>query len=126
MFKLSINNYLENKTIETEDGVKLKVRQLGAGEQLDISQVTRKAAKLFEESQRIKAKLEGKVDPESPEFKELMDVIDKINALNAQIEEMYLQAFDDGTEDKAIARKIVHALGSQKMPDLMKDIFANA
>ena len=42
------------------------------------------------------------------------------------IEAVYLKAFDDGTEDKAIAKQIIHTLGAQKMPQLMKDIFADA
>lgn len=126
MFTLSLGNYLQTKTIATEDGVKLKVRQLGAGETLDISQIGRKATKLIEESQKLKAKIGDKVDPNSEEFKAILDLSDKVGKLNERIEELYLNAFDDGTEDKHIARQIIHTLGAQKMPELMKDIFDNA
>lgn len=126
MFTLSLGNYLQTKTIATEDGTKLKVRQLGAGETLDISQIGRKATKLIEESQKVKMKMGETIDPESEEFKAFMDLTDKVAKLNERIEELYLKAFDDGTEDKHIARQIIHTLGAQKMPELMKDIFDNA
>lgn len=126
MFKLSMDNYLTTKTIVTEDGVKLKVRQLGAGEALDISALGREVAKLAQESEKIQKKLGGDIDPNSEEFKDFIALTDKIGKINEQIEAVYLKAFDDGTEDKAIAKQIIHTLGAQKMPQLMKDIFADA
>jgi len=126
MFKLSMDNYLNTKVIATEDGTKIKVRQLGAGEALDVSSLGRELAKLSQNSANIKKKLGDNVDPNSKEFKEFIALIDKISAINEQIEAVYLKAFDDGTEDKAIAKQIIHTLGAQKMPQLMKDIFADA
>lgn len=126
MFKLSMDDYLNTKVIATEDGTKIKVRQLGAGEALDISSLGRELAKLSQNSANIKKKLGDNVDPNSKEFKEFIALIDKISAINEQIEAVYLKAFDDGTEDKAIAKQIIHTLGAQKMPQLMKDIFADA
>lgn len=126
MFKLSMDNYLTTKVIATEDGKKIKVRQLGAGEALDISSLGRQVAKLAQESEKIQRKLAGNIDPNSEEFKEFIALTDKIGNINEQIEAVYLKAFDDGTEDKAIAKQIVHTLGAQKMPQLMKDIFADA
>lgn len=126
MFKLSMDNYLTTKVIATEDGKKIKVRQLGAGEALDISSLGRQVAKLAQESEKIQRKLSGNIDPNSEEFKEFFALTDKIGNINEQIEAVYLKAFDDGTEDKAIAKQIVHTLGAQKMPQLMKDIFADA
>lgn len=126
MFKLSMDNYLTTKVIATEDGKKIKVRQLGAGEALDISSLGRQVAKLAQESEKIQRKLSGNIDPNSEEFKEFIALTDKIGNINEQIEAVYLKAFDDGTEDKAIAKQIVHTLGAQKMPQLMKDIFADA
>lgn len=126
MFKLSMGNYLNTKVISTEDGAKIKVRQLGAGEALDVSSLGRELTKLSQNSANINKKLGGNVDPNSKEFKEFIGLIDKISAINEQIEAVYLKAFDDGTEDKAIAKQIIHTLGAQKMPQLMKDIFADA
>lgn len=126
MFKLSMDNYLNTKVIATEEGAKIKVRQLGAGEALDISSLGRKVAKLAQESEKIQKKLSDNIDPNSEEFKEFISLTDKISAINEQIEAVYLKAFDDGTEDKAIAKQIIHTLGAQKMPQLMKDIFADA
>ena len=126
MFKLSIDNYLTTKVIATEDGTKIKVRQLGAGEALDISSLGREVTRLVQESKRINNKLGDDVDPNSKEFKGYIALLDKIEAINGKIEEIYLKAFDDGTEDKTIAKQIVHTLGAQKMPQLMKDIFADA
>lgn len=126
MFKLSMDNYLNTKVIATEDGTKIKVRQLGAGEALDVSSLGRELAKLSQNSTNIKKKLGDNVDPNSKEFKEFIGLIDKISAINEQIEAVYLKAFDDGTEDKSIAKQIIHTLGAQKMPQLMKDIFADA
>ena len=126
MFKLSMDNYLNTKVIATEDGTKIKVRQLGAGEALDVSSLGRELAKMSQNSANIKKKLGDNVDPNSKEFKEFIALIDKISAINEQIEAVYLKAFDDGTEDKAIAKQIIHTLGAQKMPQLMKDIFADA
>lgn len=126
MFKLSMDNYLATKVIATEDGTKIKVRQLGAGEALDISSLGRQVAKFAQESEKIQKKLGGKIDPNSEEFKDFIDLTDKIGKINEQIEAVYLKAFDDGTEDKTIAKQIVHTLGAQKMPQLMKDIFADA
>lgn len=126
MFKLSMDNYLNTKVIATEDGTKIKVRQLGAGEALDVSSLGRELAKLSQNSANIKKKLGDNVDPNSKEFKEFIALIDKISAINEQIEAVYLKAFDDGTEDRAIAKQIIHTLGAQKMPQLMKDIFADA
>lgn len=126
MFKLSMDNYLTTKVIATEDGKKIKVRQLGAGEALDISALGRQVAKLAQESEKIQKKLGGDIDPNSEEFKEFIALTDKIGKINEQIEAVYLKAFDDGTEDKAIAKQIIHTLGAQKMPQLMKDIFADA
>lgn len=126
MFKLSMDNYLTTKVIATEDGKKIKVRQLGAGEALDISSLGRQVAKLAQESEKIQRKLSGNIDPNSEEFKEFIALTDKIGNINEQIEAVYLKAFDDGTEDKTIAKQIVHTLGAQKMPQLMKDIFADA
>lgn len=126
MFKLSMDNYLNTKVISTEDGTKIKVRQLGAGEALDISSLGRKVANLAQESEKIQKKLRDHIDPNSEEFKEFIALTDKISAINEQIEAVYLKAFDDGTEDKAIAKQIIHTLGAQKMPQLMKDIFADA
>lgn len=126
MFKLSMDNYLNTKVISTEDGTKIKVRQLGAGEALDISSLGRQVAKLAQESEKIQKKLSDHIDPNSEEFKEFIALTDKISAINEQIEAVYLKAFDDGTEDKAIAKQIIHTLGAQKMPQLMKDIFADA
>ena len=126
MFKLSMDNYLNTKVIATEDGTKIKVRQLGAGEALDASSLGRELTKLSQNSANIKKNLGDDVDPNSKEFKEFLALIDKISAINEQIEAVYLKAFDDGTEDKAIAKQIIHTLGAQKMPQLMKDIFADA
>ena len=126
MFKLSMDNYLNTKVIATEDGTKIKVRQLGAGEALDISSLGRELAKLSQNSENIKKKLGNNVDPNGKEFKEFIALIDKISTINEQIEAVYLKAFDDGTEDKSIAKQIIHTLGVQKMPQLMKDIFADA
>lgn len=126
MFKLSMDNYLTTKVIATEDGKKIKVRQLGAGEALDISSLGREVTRLVQESKRINNKLGDDVDPNSKEFKGYIALLDKIEAINGKIEEIYLKAFDDGTEDKAIAKQIIHTLGGQKMPQLMKDIFADA
>ena len=126
MFKLSMDNYLATKVIATEDGTKIKVRQLGAGEALDISSLGRQVAKLAQESEKIQKKLGGNVDPNSEEFKEFIALTDQIGKINEQIEAVYLKAFDDGTEDKAIAKQIIHTLGAQKMPQLIKDIFADA
>lgn len=126
MFKLSMDNYLNTKVIATEDGTTIKVRQLGAGEALDISSLGRKVANLAQESEKIQKKLRDHIDPNSEEFKEFIALTDKIGAINEQIEAVYLKAFDDGTEDKAIAKQIIHTLGAQKMPQLMKDIFADA
>ena len=126
MLKLSMDDYLNTKVIATEDGTKIKVRQLGAGEALDISSLGRELTKLSQSSENIKKKLGDDVDPNSKEFKEFIALIDKISAINEQIEAVYLKAFDDGTEDKAIAKQIIHTLGAQKMPQLMKDIFADA
>lgn len=126
MFKLSMDNYLTTKVIATEDGTKIKVRQLGAGEALDISSLGREVTRLVQESKRINNKLGDDVDPNSKEFKGYIALLDKIEAINGKIEEIYLKAFDDGTEDKAIAKQIIHTLGGQKMPQLMKDIFADA
>lgn len=126
MFKLSMDNYLTTKVIATEDGKKIKVRQLGAGEALDISSLGRQVAKLAQESEKIQRKLSGNIDPNSEEFKEFIALTDKIGNINEQIEAVYLKAFDDGTEDKTIAKQIIHTLGAQKMPQLMKDIFADA
>lgn len=126
MFKLSMDNYLNTKVIATEDGTKIKVRQLGAGEALDISSLGRQVAKLAQESEKIQKKLSDHIDPNSEEFKEFIALTDKISKINEQIEAVYLKAFDDGTEDKAIAKQIIHTLGAQKMPQLMKDIFADA
>lgn len=126
MFKLSMDNYLTTKVIATEDGTKIKVRQLGAGEALDISSLGRKVAKLAQESEKIQRKIGGNIDPNSEEFKEFIALTDKIGNINEQIEAVYIRAFDDGTEDKTIAKQIVHTLGAQKMPQLMKDIFADA
>lgn len=126
MFKLSMDNYLATKIIATEDGTKIKVRQLGAGEALDISSLGREVTRLVQESKRINNKLGDNVDPNSKEFKGYIALLDKIEAINGKIEEIYLKAFDDGTEDKAIAKQIIHTLGGQKMPQLMKDIFADA
>lgn len=126
MFKLSMDNYLNTKVIATEDGTKIKVRQLGAGEALDISSLGRKVANLAQESEKIQKKLSDHIDPNSEEFKEFIALTDKISVINEQIEAVYLKAFDDGTEDKAIAKQIIHTLGAQKMPQLMKDIFADA
>lgn len=126
MFKLSMDNYLTTKVIATEDGTKIKVRQLGAGEALDISSLGREVTRLVQESKRINNKLGDDVDPNSKEFKGYIALLDKIEAINGKIEEIYLKAFDDGTEDKTIAKQIVHTLGAQKMPQLMKDIFADA
>lgn len=126
MFKLSMDNYLTTKVIATEDGTKIKVRQLGAGEALDISSLGREVTRLVQESKRINNKLGDDVDPNSKEFKGYIALLDKIEAINGKIEEIYLKAFDDGTEDKAIAKQIIHTLGAQKMPQLMKDIFADA
>lgn len=126
MFKLSMDNYLNTKVIATEDGTKIKVRQLGAGEALDISSLGRKVANLAQKSEKIQKKLSDHIDPNSEEFKEFIALTDKISVINEQIEAVYLKAFDDGTEDKAIAKQIIHTLGAQKMPQLMKDIFADA
>lgn len=126
MFKFSMDNYLTTKVIATEDGTKIKVRQLGAGEALDISSLGRQVAKLAQESEKIQKKLGGNIDPNSEEFKEFIALTDKIGKINEQIEAVYLRAFDDGTEDKAIAKQIIHTLGAQKMPQLMKDVFADA
>lgn len=126
MFKLSMDNYLNTKVISTEDGTKIKVRQLGAGEALDISSLGRQVAKLAQESEKIQKKLSDHIDPNSEEFKEFIALTDKISAINEQIEAVYLKAFDDGTEDKSIAKQIIHTLGAQKTPQLMKDIFADA
>lgn len=126
MFKLSMDNYLNTKVIATEDETKIKVRQLGAGEALDVSSLGRELANLSQNSANIKKKLGDNVDPNSKEFKEFIALIDKISSINEQIEAVYLKAFDDGTEDKAIAKQIIHTLGAQKMPQLMKDIFADA
>ena len=121
-----MDNYLTTKVIATEDGTKIKVRQLGAGEALDISSLGREVTRLVQESKRINNKLGDDVDPNSKEFKGYIALLDKIEAINGKIEEIYLKAFDDGTEDKTIAKQIVHTLGAQKMPQLMKDIFADA
>lgn len=127
MFKLSINNYLPTKTIATEDGAKLTVRQLGAGEALEVSQLGREIGKTAKELDEFSHKVNTKVLTESSEeFEKIVEFTTKIEELTHKVEEIYLGAFEDGTENKAVARSIIRALGIAKMPALMKDIFADA
>ncbi len=110
------------KTVEAEiDGVRFKVRKLGAGDTLDVSQVMGQIESLQAEVVKIK---EG-IDKNGEDAKSLAEankVVAKMAGFSEQLIDIYARLFDDG-EDGSKSKALVRKIGTENVQKLLDQIF---
>lgn len=110
MITISTQKYINSIPVEI-DGIKYKVRRLGAGEQLDISQI-------LSEMQKVRADvLNGKEDTDKSQ-----KAIEKFSKLTDKLEKIFCNLFEDENGGKDV-EKLVHKLGIDNISKLITDIF---
>lgn len=113
------------------DGAVFTLRELGAGDRLDISQITRKLAKMHTEMTELqnKAKNIDKLTSEKEKVK-LMDEIgakvDVITDLRNKILACYAKAIDDGTKKQLETKKLLEIIDIEGVQKLFEQVFAEA
>ncbi len=114
MSKISISTdkYIQDNIKEVViDGIDFKVKKPGAGFQLDTMAVFREsmnAQKMMESAETNEEKFEA--------AETLSDATKKLEAL-------FVELFDDGTEDREKSKEIIHRVGIDKIQNLLNDIF---
>lgn len=123
--KISTADYI--KTVDAEiDGVIFKVRRLGAGEGLDISQLSSKIAELYPKAQALQKEVESAPKSEQKaKIAELLQLTAQIGGLTRKIEDIYTRCFDAG-DDGTKARELVALVGIDNVPKMLDRVFTEA
>lgn len=115
------------KTVDAEiDGYLYKVRKIGAGDTLDISQTMEKMSKLQEEADHIQESSKEKKDRKEQEalVEKATELIAKMAGYNQQLIEIYARLFDDGG-DGSKSIELIKKVGIETVPKLLNAIFGD-
>lgn len=113
------------KTVEAEiDGYLYKVRRMGAGDSLDVSQVMDKMAKIRDESDKLQEELSKAKDKKEEEavIEKSTELVSKMAGYNQQLITVYARLFDDGG-DGSKSIELVKRVGIETVPKLLEAIF---
>lgn len=110
------------------DGKVYTLRELGAGDRLDISQITRRLAKMHGQMMELKQQAEA-TQGETDE-KTIMKLMDEIGAKVELIAELrtkllgcYARAIDDGTEKQLETKKLLEIIDIEGAQRLFDQVF---
>lgn len=112
------------KTVEAEiDGHLYKVRKLGAGDTLDISQTMDKLAKIQQEASRIEEASKEKKEKKEQEalIEKATELVAKMAGYNQQLVEIYARLFDDGG-DGSKSIELIKKIGIETVPKLLSAV----
>ena len=108
------------------DGALYEVRELGAGDQLDISQISSKLSKESREMMNLKAKADVVSQDDDKAQADLLDemniAMDRVSKLQAELEKCYVKLFV-AKDDKGDAKELVHSVGIDGVSKLLKQVF---
>jgi hypothetical protein len=124
---ISLNNIQNIKTVNIEGIGVVKVRRLGAGEDLDLSVKVRRLGKLIDELSAIDF---TKYDAKKPEdLKEIEKLTKRAEAISDEVAEIkrfefetYKRCFSDD-KDGALVDVIMNTLTEAERAELFKQIF---
>lgn len=113
------------KTVEAEiDGILYKVRKIGAGDSLDVSQVMDKMSKIRDESDKLQEALKDAKDKKDEEalIEKSTELVAKMAGYNQQLIAVYARLFNDGG-DGSKSIELVKRVGVETVPKLLDVIF---
>lgn len=113
MITISIDKYIKYIPVVIDD-TKYQVRRIGAGEQLDISQI-------LSEMQKLRADvLNSKENTEKAS-----KAVEKFGKLSEKLEKVFCNLFKDENGGKDV-ENLVHKLGIENISKLITDIFSES
>lgn len=128
--KISLSNIINEKTVNIEGFGVFRVRKLGAGEELDLSDRLRRLNQIITELENINfEKFEGNKKPTKAQRKELLEIQNRSNSLLDEISEIkkfelktYKRCFRDDSEGEKV-EQLLNSLSETERSALFKQIF---
>ena len=135
IIEISTKNTLKWRDVKI-DGHLYKVRNLGAGDKLDLIACNRESVELgrkgteFSGKENILNNLNEETYKNHKEeventLTEVENILNKQVSLTKRINAVYEKLFDDGTEDQHLSKELVKSLGKEGVEDILKQIFKN-
>ncbi len=132
MLEISTNNLKKWREVKI-DGHIFKVREVGAGDQLDMSrfgaEVIRHGKKATNLKSKMKAleKLDADKEADSAKITKIMDdmnnTMDNLNKAQDQLNSVYLKMFDDGTNDQHLTQQLLDKVGTDGLVAIINQVF---
>lgn len=117
MITISTSDYIKTKSVNI-DGKVYEVRNLGAGDSLDISRLSRGLMKAGRKAEELQNKqVEGNDDV----YSEFDKVMDEVETINEKILAIYAKLFTP--TDGGNSRELVKTLGTQGVQAMIERIF---
>lgn len=117
MINISSSKY--NKPIEVEiDGERFEVRKIGAGTQLDLSQIVARITKAKTEALNLTA-------TEKEDSDKLSQAMDKVAKLIKELEQTFMTLFSDNANGEKV-KELFNKVGMENIPQLLADIYEQA
>lgn len=113
MITISTKNYINGKTVSI-DGHEYIVRNLGAGDRLDLSQIASELMKLRTDALNSKEKSQ----------EEQIKILKKIAKLMESMNEVYERCFNDGGNGSK-SKQLIKLIGIDNANNMLKEIFEN-
>lgn len=135
IIEISTKNTQKWRDVKIDDHL-YKVRNLGAGDKLDLIACNRESVELgrkgteFSGKENILNNLNEEIYKNHKEeventLTEVENILDKQVSLTKRINAVYEKLFDDGTEDQHLSKELVKSLGKEGVEDILKQIFKN-
>lgn len=126
---ISLSNVHNVKKVHIDEIGDFKVRKMGAGEELDLSDKLRRLNEIIEELNELDFKGINLKNPSKKDIAELKrltkrseSLMDEINEIKRFELECYARCFDDG-EDGKNTKKLLDSLDDESRAELFKQIF---
>lgn len=113
MITISTSKYINGKKV-TIDGYEYTVRELGAGDRLDLSQIAGELMKLRADALNNKAK--------ELTQEEQIKTLQKISKLMEKMNNVYASCFNDGG-DGSKSKQLIKLIGIDNANKMLKEIF---
>lgn len=123
MLTISTANLVKSREANI-DGHVYAVRKLGAGEQLDISQISAELGKIRQDALNLQAKIQkSESDAQREKYEtKLYEISASAVKLSQKIESIYTKAFDDHG-DQSKSKELVHKIGIENAIAIINQVF---
>lgn len=118
-YMINISSSKYNKPIEVEiDGERFEVRKIGAGTQLDLSQIVARITKAKTDALNLTA-------TEKEDSDKLSQAMDKVAKLIKELEQTFMTLFSDNANGEKV-KELFNKVGMENIPQLLADIYEQA